>query len=88
MHHHVGLRRGERALQGRLVADVRLEQPGARVEAGALQALRIEGIEVVDDRHLVAAIEQRLDQVRSDEPRAAGHQDALQAALRSESAWA
>src|SRR5207248_2570177 len=52
------------------------------------QPFRIEGIEVDDDDDFVAALEQRLHQMRTDETRAAGDQHALQAALRNETACA
>ena len=45
------------------VADVALDEPRA---LGHVLALPVR--EVVDDRHLVAAREQRLDDVRADEP--------------------
>jgi hypothetical protein len=51
-----------------LVADVLLEEARAGVDVLALA-----GREVVDDRHLVAAREQGVDEVRPDESRTPCH---------------
>ena len=42
---------------------------------------RIEGIEIIDDGHRVAAFQQQVDEVRSDEPRAACHQEMSTASI-------
>jgi hypothetical protein len=55
------------------VADVGLDQLGARRQR-PVEVLAPPGREVVDDRHLVAAREQRVDQVGADEAGAAGDQ--------------
>ena len=55
------------------VADVELVEldPAA---PGALEVLGLAGREVVDDGHLVAAVEQGVDEVRADEAGSAGHE--------------
>ena len=71
-----------------LVADVALEEARAFRQSAPLQPLGVEGIEIVDDRDFVAAIEQRPDQMRADESCATRHQDALHATLLSAAGWA
>ena len=53
------------------LADVDLRERRA-VRERVLEVLPLAGGEVVDDGHLVAALEQRVDEVRSDETGAAG----------------
>ena len=55
------------------VADVGLVEARAARQRGA-EVLALAGDEVVDDRHLVAAIEERVDEVGADEAGAAGDQ--------------
>ena len=56
------------------VAQVGLDQLGARVEVVRALAVR-GGQQRVDDPHLLAALEQRVDDVRADEAGAAGDED-------------
>jgi hypothetical protein len=63
---------GQRA-QRRGVADVELDQLGARRQR-PLEVDQASGREVVDDRHLVPARQQSVDQIRADKSRAAGDQ--------------
>ena len=53
------------------VADVCLDELGAAARERAVEVLAPAGREVVDDGHLVAALEQRVDEVRADEAGAA-----------------
>ena len=55
------------------VADVGLVEAGAARQRGA-EVLALAGGEVVDDGHLVAAIEERVDEVGADEAGSAGDQ--------------
>ena len=55
------------------VADVGLLEAGAARQRAA-EVLALAGGQVVDDRDLVAAIEERVDEVRADEAGAAGDQ--------------
>ena len=64
-------RRGDDRLERLRVAHVAALQHGAVLERAGEVALAAAG-EVVDDRHLVAALEQRVDEVRSDEAGSAG----------------
>ena len=72
-------RLGDQRRQRRGVADVELDQLGAGRQR-PVEVLPPAGREVVDDRHLVAAREQRVDQVRADESRAAGDQALIERA--------
>ena len=69
----VGPRRGEHAAHAPRVADVGLLEAGAPRQRAA-EVLALAGGQVVDDRDLVAAIEERVDEVRADEAGAAGDQ--------------
>jgi hypothetical protein len=69
----VGPRRGEHAAHPVRVADVGLLEARAARERGG-EVLALAGGQVVDDQDLVAAIEQRVDEVRADEAGAAGDQ--------------
>ena len=76
----VGPRRLEQRLDPLSVADVELDQPAARVrqrggQVRLLDRAGVERVEVVDHDHLMAVAQQAVDQVRSDEPGAAGHDD-------------
>ena len=68
-----GCAAGDQLGQRRRLADVELGQLGARRQR-PVEVLAPPGREVVDHRHLVAAREQRVDQVRPDEAGAAGDQ--------------
>ena len=69
--HHVGLRGEVEDDVGRAelepVADVALDEGGRRVEVLALA-----GGEIVDGEHLVTALDETVDEVRSDEPGSTG----------------
>src|SRR5262249_38285428 len=54
------------------IGDVALEHQ--YLAAHSFQVARFAGAEVVQHAHLVPALQERLDQVRPDEPRSAGHQ--------------
>ena len=69
----LGLRSARQRGQRGAVADVELDQLGAGRQR-PVEVLAAAGREVVDDRHLVAAREQRVDQIRADEAGAAGDQ--------------
>ncbi len=59
----------ERALHGRLVAQVADDQLGGRAQVlGRLARGVGEGVEVVEHPDLLAALEQRVDEVGADEP--------------------
>ena len=62
------------ALGDRLVAQVGLDELRPRVEVAGPLAVR-RGQQRVDDPHRLAALEQLVDDVRSDEARASGDQD-------------
>jgi hypothetical protein len=64
---------GGHALDRGPVADVRLDQLRARGQ-GAVEVLAPPRREVVEDRHLVAPRQQRVDQIGADEARATCHQ--------------
>ena len=59
---------GEDRLERGQIDDVELPQCG-----GGVHPSPVPGGEVIDHRHLVAALEQRVDHVRADEPGSAGH---------------
>src|SRR5207237_6885695 len=83
----LGTRFTEGALHRRLVADVTGDEAhrGAeqRLDGTALEPLRIERVEVVDGRHLVAAGEQVCAEMGSDEAGPSGDEDAHHATCRS-----
>src|SRR2546425_12594493 len=60
------------------VADIGLDHARARPEPGdvaSFQSWIVEIVEVIGNDHLVAEFKQSFDDVRTDEPRAAGHKD-------------
>src|SRR4051812_30167116 len=72
MEDDLGPRVGEDRLQRVGVADVRLHETDATLQR-AVEILPPPGREVVDHDHLVAALDQRVDEVRPDESGAACH---------------
>ncbi len=83
----LGLAVGGDLAQRPAVADVELEQLSARRQR-SLEVDPPPGDEVVDDRHLVAAHEQRVDQIRADESRSASYQAPHQGADPNRDCWA
>jgi hypothetical protein len=73
-------RLAEGGVHRRFVADVGGDEAHSfaleRLDGAALEAFRVEGVEVVDGGHLVAAPEEAGAQMRSDEPRASRDEDA------------
>src|SRR5207245_5924432 len=65
-----------RVSDGVAVAQVTDDELGLRVDESGHSALVSLGIQIVDDPDAMAATEQLVDEVRSDEPGAAGHQNA------------
>ena len=69
-------------LERRSVDDARLDQLDVARERG--QVLAPASAEIVEDAHVFTRLEARADQMRADEARAAGHEDAHASSSRSQ----
>jgi hypothetical protein len=64
----------DEVVNGLLVEHRAVHEPEAAVLPGAIEVGQTPGVERVEDDHVVAALQERVDEVRSDEPRATGHE--------------